>query len=155
MKKNVACVLSLFVIVALVAAAGCSGRAQVTGKVTFTDGTPLTCGVVNFANDTTICKGEIDKTDGTFKMRTFKPGDGVPPGTYKVYITETMKFGDTGNEVKTGDVGFSTIGIATDLVDPKYGNPDESGLSVTVKGSMKYDITLEGQAPEADESAEE
>jgi len=154
MRKNVARLLSLCVIVALVAVAGCSGRAQVSGKVTFADGTPLDCGVVNFANDTTICKGEINKEDGTFKMRTFKPGDGVPPGTYKVYVTETLKFGDSGKEVSTGDVAFSMIGTSTNLVDPKYSNPDESGLTITVKGSMKYDIKLDCAPPAAEESAE-
>lgn len=154
MKKNIGRLFSLVALFALVAVVGCSGRAQVTGKVTFSDGTPLDCGVVNFANDTTICKGEINKEDGTFKMRTFKPGDGVPPGTYKVYVTETIKFGDSGRQVQTGDVAFNMIGASTNLVDPKYSNPDESGLTITVKGSMKYDITLDCAAPATDESAE-
>ncbi len=153
MKKNIGRLFSLVALFALVAVVGCSGRAQVTGKVAFTDGTPLNCGVVNFANDSTICKGEIDK-NGEFRMRTFKPGDGVPPGTYKVYITETLKFGESNRTMQTGDVTVQIMGTTTNILDPKYSNPDESALTITVKGSMKYDITLEGQAPESDEKAE-
>jgi len=145
--------LSLLAVVALVAVAGCSGRAQVTGKVAFSDGTPLDCGVVNFANDTTICKGEINKK-GEYTMRTFKPGDGVPKGSYKVYITETLKFGESAGTMMTGDVETQLLGTTTNILDPKYSNPDESGLTITVQGSQKYDITLEGLPPESDESAE-
>jgi len=145
---------SLLAVVALVAVAGCSGRAQVSGKVTFSDGTPLTCGVVNFTNDSTICKGDINREDGTFKMRTFKPGDGVPPGTYKVYLTQTSDFHDSGKTAQTGDASYTVMGVATSTVPNKYGNPDESGLTVTVKGSMKYDITIEGVAPQSEENAE-
>ncbi|MDO5309736.1 MAG: hypothetical protein Q4G03_09665 [Planctomycetia bacterium] len=128
-------------------AVGC-GKAQVTGKVFFSDGqTPLLCGTVNFVSEDTLCRGEIDKSTGEFKMRTFKPGDGVPPGTYKVYITEAVAFGAGGVTTSTGEASFQTIGTTDNLIDSKYMNPDSSGLTVTVKGSMKYNITLDDNPP--------
>lgn len=126
-----------------VVATGC-GKPKVTGKVTFADGSPLTQGTVNFTDDKIICKGSI-KDDGTFEMRTLKPGDGVPPGSYKVYLTETMRFGDVQQETQTGDATATMLGTTND-VPPKYSNPDQSGLTIDVKGSMTYDITIDPNA---------
>ena len=137
-------------LVAAFVAVGC-GKAKVTGKVYYSDGTtPLKFGVVNFTDGKVLCKGEIDKETGAFAMRTQKPGDGVPPGTYKVYITEAIDFGQ-GTEAKTADVGYTRIGVSQSLISSKYSNPDESGLTVTVSKSMTYDITLEDPAPSAAE----
>ena len=153
MKNNVSKLLALFSVLLLVACVGCGGRSQVHGKVVFSDGSPLTYGTVNFTSGEVMCKGQIEK-DGTFKMRTFKPGDGVPPGTYKVYITDTLQFGDSGQTVTTGNdenaASFSVIGQATNTVPYQYSSPDESPIpQVTVKGSIKdLTITIEGSAPE-------
>ncbi len=125
-----------------VVATGC-GKPKVTGKVTFADGSPLTQGTVNFTDDKIICKGSI-QDDGTFEMRTLKPGDGVPPGTYKVYLTETMRFGDA-VESTSLDATAKMHETVND-VPPKYSNPEQSGLTIDVKGSMKYDITIEPDA---------
>jgi hypothetical protein len=145
MKNNVSKLLACMSVLMLVACLGCGGRAQVHGKVVFSDGSPLTYGTVNFTSGETICKGQIEK-DGTFKMRTFKPGDGVPPGTYKVYITDTLQFGEAGKTVETGTgddaVGFQVIGQASNTIPPAYSNPDQSPFpQVTVKGSVK-DLVL-------------
>ncbi len=125
-----------------VVATGC-GKPKVTGKVTFADGSPLTQGTVNFTDDKIICKGSI-KDDGSFEMRTLKPGDGVPPGTYKVYLTETMRFGDA-VESTSLDTTAKMHETVND-VPPKYSNPEQSGLTIEVKGSMKYDITIDPDA---------
>ena len=125
-----------------VVATGC-GKPKVTGKVTFTDGSPLTQGTVNFTDDKILCKGSIQE-DGTFEMRTLKPGDGVPPGTYKVYLTETMRFGEAieSTSLDTTAVMHNTVND----VPPKYSNPEQSGLTIDVKKSMKYDITIDPDA---------
>ena len=125
-----------------VVATGC-GKPKVTGKVTFTDGSPLTQGTVNFTDDKILCKGSIQE-DGTFEMRTLKPGDGVPPGTYKVYLTETMRFGEAieSTSLDTTAVMHKTVND----VPPKYSNPEQSGLTIDVKKSMKYDITIDPDA---------
>ena len=148
MKKFASKLVALVGVVMLVACAGCGGRVQVSGKVTFSDGTPLTYGTINFANDTTMCKGQIE-SDGTYKMRTFKPGDGVPKGTYKVYITDTMQFGAGGREISTGDASVTMIGQATNTVPDAYSNPDNSPWgTINVSSSMKnHDLVIEADAP--------
>ncbi len=140
-----------FCLLAICVATGC-GKAKVTGRVYFSDGTtPLTVGVVNFTDDKIICKGEINSETGIFEMRTFKPGDGVPPGTYKVYITEATNFG-MGKDVKSvGDASYQVVGAATSLISPKYNIPEQSGLTITVNKSMKYDITLDDPPPKSAE----
>lgn len=147
MNKRASLLVACCLVVALVAT-GC-GNAKVTGKVYFSDGTTLLkVGTVNFTDDKILCKGEINRETGVFEMRTVKPGDGVPPGTYKVYITETLEFG-AGTEARTGDAAYVRIGASKNLIDPKYSNPDQSGLTVTVSKSMTYDITLDAPAPVA------
>lgn len=148
MKNNVSKLVALVGVFMLVACAGCGGRVQVKGTVKFSDGTPLSYGTVNFTNDTTMCKGQIEK-DGSFTMRTFKPGDGVPPGTYKVYITDTLQFGESGAKVKTGDVEMELIGKSSNTVPYEYADPDKSPLgTITVSKSMNQDFVIEGSSPE-------
>ena len=126
---------------------GC-GKCKVRGTVKFADGTPLTGGVVNFTDDEKLFKGEINN-DGTFEMKTVKPGDGIDPGTYKVYLTETLNLVISDKKAKTssldgdGSTEMDVIGKSELTVDPKYSDASTSGLTVTVSKSMKYDITLE------------
>ena len=158
MKNNVSKLLAFVCVVAMIACAGCGGRSQVSGKVVFSDGTPLTYGTVNFTNNEVVCKGQIEK-DGTFKMRTFKPGDGVPAGTYKVFITDTLQFGDAAATATTGNaedknaekVEYSIIGKSTNTVPNEYSVPELSPFEpVTVKGTIKnLTLTIEASAPAA------
>ena len=158
MKNNVSKLLAFVCVVAMIACAGCGGRSQVSGKVVFSDGTPLTYGTVNFTNNEVACKGQIEK-DGTFKMRTFKPGDGVPAGTYKVFITDTLQFGDAAATATTGNaedkgaeaVEYSIIGKSTNTVPNEYSVPELSPFEpVTVKGTIKnLTLTIEASAPAA------
>lgn len=158
MKNNVSKLLAFVCVVAMIACAGCGGRSQVSGKVVFSDGTPLTYGTVNFTNNEVACKGQIEK-DGTFKMRTFKPGDGVPAGTYKVFITDTLQFGEAAGTAKTGNstdknseaVEYSLIGKSTNTVPNEYSVPELSPFEpVTVKGTIKnLTLTIEASAPAA------
>ena len=149
-------IFALLIVASTLVVGGCGGRSQVTGKVTFSDGSPLTFGTVTFANGQTICKGEI-QSDGTYTMRTFKPGDGVPPGTYKIYITDTLQFGDAGKTVTTkaskDDEGaaFQMIGQSKNVIPPEYSNPDLSPLGeITVKGKTTKDLVIEAAAPAAE-----
>jgi hypothetical protein len=74
----------------LLGAAGCGrGLYSVRGKVTYPDGTPLTAGMVVFecqgtANAVTA-RGEL-RGDGSFELGTQSPGDGAPPGKYRVLV---------------------------------------------------------------------
>lgn len=79
------CLTVLFVFLTL---AGCSkGFVPFGGKVTFEeDGSPLTRGVVVFSTDTFQAEGGI-KADGTYRLGSLKINDGLPPGTYKVFLS--------------------------------------------------------------------
>jgi hypothetical protein len=75
----------------LVGAIGCGEqRYAVSGKVAFADGTPLDAGTV--MGETTLADGKKTMvqssigSDGSFSLGTEKPGDGVPPGKYKLLV---------------------------------------------------------------------
>ena len=112
---------------------GCGENVQVSGKVTFEDGTPLSKGTVIFTTGTNQSKAAIE-TDGSYRIGTLNPGDGVPRGTYQVYITGTIELHGA------GPMGMP-LG-ATQLVDSKFTSPETSGLTCEVKGSRTYDITV-------------
>src|ERR1041384_6176679 len=70
--------------------AGCgSKKYPVRGTVTLEDGTPLTRGLVIFerveGGPPLTARGNV-LPDGRYELSTEKPGDGVPPGRYKVAI---------------------------------------------------------------------
>src|SRR5262245_36789853 len=74
----------------LLLVAGCSSRlAEVHGTVTLADGSPLTRGQIVFEGEIdgapVSARGEV-KPDGSYRMSTYRPGDGVPPGKYRVLI---------------------------------------------------------------------
>ena len=75
---------------ALLGAAGCGARlVPVRGKVTFPDGAPLTEGMVVFesvgGDRPVTARGEV-RPDGGYVLGTYRPGDGVPPGRYRVLV---------------------------------------------------------------------
>ena len=94
-------VLSLTVIFVV----GCgSGHVQLGGTVTYDDGTPLTSGGVVFSTDSFMAAGDID-SQGKYRMGSLKETDGLPKGTYKVYIA--------GAEEEISGRMYS-------LIDPRY-----------------------------------
>lgn len=115
--------------VGLVLLAGLSGCGQkfapVTGTVKYTDGKPLTGGMIVFypanGSEALPADGQI-KPDGTFTLRTKKPGDGVMPGEYTVGISGPPIEGDFVEEGTT----------PPPAVDPKFTDPQKSGLKATV-----------------------
>lgn len=133
---------------AMIVLAGCGGKVKVKGHVYYADGSPFPGGVVNFTDDVNVYRGEVS-TDGSFEMRTLKPGDGIAPGTYKVYMTETMLLsGGKAKTTKSGEDGkdemnWEEVGKNASSINPKYNDPEKSGLTVTVTKNMTYDITLE------------
>jgi hypothetical protein len=112
---------------------GCGGgETRVGGTVKFTDGTPLTKGEVLFSNEKYSASGPI-KEDGTFLMGSMKPGDGVPPGTYKVTLG--------------GDAAGSRYANTPALVDAKYFDPTKSGLVCEVEAGKAKDFPITVEAP--------
>ena len=66
--------------------AGCSGNVGLKGTVTFLDDdSPLTVGTVALLKDGKIARGDI-KPDGTYVVGFESERDGLPPGTYQIYI---------------------------------------------------------------------
>src|SRR5436189_6055052 len=79
----------------LLGIAGCGGKDlyPVEGKVEYKDGSDVSVlagGWITFVPtdpevNKTSAQGEI-KTDGSFQMSTYREGDGVVPGKYKVLV---------------------------------------------------------------------
>ena len=111
---------------------GCGKNKRLTGTVTFSDGTPAKSGTVLFRQDNFIAKGEI-QPDGSYKMSSEREKDGIPPGFYQVYVSNIFKPPPSG-----------VMAMPASLVDPKFENPDTSGLTCIIPApGNKYDIVLE------------
>ena len=129
-KKLIACVL----LITGFGLAGCSGNYRLSGKVTFEDGTHATQGMVVFTTETFQATGEI-RQDGTFVVGSEKARDGIPKGTYQVYVTGVGK-------MTTGGMMGNTLFVST--VHDKYAAASTSGLTCTVPApENKYDLVLE------------
>lgn len=123
---------------------------KVTGKVTFSDGSPLTKGTVVFASAEASPTGEI-QSDGTYALRSYEADDGAPAGSYKVFLSGPI-FGSDEEEkepVDSEDAELETYDEETEgevgeaLIHRKFSAPDTSELTCEVKGKMAFDITVE------------
>ena len=124
-------------ILPLVIAVGCGGdAATVTGTVKLADGTPLTSGMMTFESATTNVVGNIDE-QGRFSLFQARPGDRVPPGTYRGLV-----FYDTSAQESSRREGDRSSFLP---FPEKYASFDTSGLTLTVepKKAVHLDIVLE------------
>ena len=123
-------------------AVGCGGNASVTGKVTLTDGTPVTVGDVIFKTSDQMARGKI-QADGTYALET-GGNKGVPPGTYMVSIgVSPTVVPPAPNPAGGPPVGRPQISMPTIPFAEKYRSPATSGLTCEVKGRTTFNITLE------------
>lgn len=111
----------------------------VTGVVS-SEGKPVPGATVMF-NPAAGGHGAIAVTDpaGRYKLTTFKPGDGVVPGDYKVAITKTVLGG-------AADAN-SPMAVAPDprnVLPAKYADDSTSGFTATVeaKPDNTFDFAL-------------
>jgi hypothetical protein len=107
--------------------AGCgSGLAPVNGTLAWADGTPakeLEGGEIVFENvEKKISARGVIAADGTFKLRTNGAEDGCPVGTFTVAVVEFRK-----NANAAGTL------LMPALMDPKFGEMKQSGLTATVQ----------------------
>ena len=125
MVKNSFFLFQLLLVLALV---GCGNNASLKGKVLFSDDkSPVPTGTVCFEKDNFLARG-ILKPDGTYVVSSLKQGDGLPPGTYRVYISDADKpIGE--------DSGGTTI--YESLIDEKFANVNTSGITIDVTPSTK------------------
>ncbi|MDO4558957.1 MAG: hypothetical protein Q4C47_08325 [Planctomycetia bacterium] len=134
----------------LAAVVGCGGGSTVTGKVTFSDGTPLTIGRVVFDDGTTSAVGELNE-NGEFSMRAGS-GGGIPDGTYRVTVVGAMKedpslLEEAKKHHDPRDPDEPSAPLVS-LIDPKFWAPTTSGLTCEVTGSRTFDITVEAPGPD-------
>lgn len=129
----------LMLLLTILAGCGGGGNVPLTGTVTFSDdGTPVPMGVVSFLNAGKVANGPI--RDGSYVVGFEKEANGLPPGSYQVYVTA-----EKSTELEPGSGTFSY----EHLIDRKYGNPDTSNLSIEVNSSTKtFDIVVD-RAPAA------
>ena len=126
MSRNILSRARPFAVLLLAAlAAGCgSGRYPVEGRVAYEDGAPVDAGTV--IGEATVdgvpvsAQGTI-APDGSFKMGTERPGDGVPPGSYR-FVVMPVPLPD----------GPSAAGKVL-AVDGKFSKFDSSGIKLDVK----------------------
>jgi hypothetical protein len=113
---------------------GCGPKMYpVKGAVTLDGGAPLAKGLVIFerveGGPPLTARGNV-QADGRYELSTERPGDGVPPGRYKVAI----------NPLDTSDVPDE---MKTLPFDNKYLNLNTSGLECEVKAGVNdYNIKL-------------
>lgn len=120
---------------------GCNDQQPLTGKVTFDDGSPVTVGTVVFSSDKVQSFGVI-KPDGTYSVSTSQTNDGLPPGTYTVYLSGVDDIQK--KKVVGGDGSESEEDVRTSLIDPKFTSSTTSGLTFTVDGKTKtFDIKVD------------
>jgi len=111
----------IFSLLSLVCMLGCGGLGSgggynVGGKVTFPGGKPLTRGQVTFTSGYFTGTGDVFGESGTYSI-----SGPVPAGKYKVAVQASDN----------------------SLIDPKYNDPETSGLVCEVKGPTGFDIQVE------------
>jgi len=142
-------ILGWVVVAVVFCAAGCSNKVQVSGKVTFPDGSPLTVGKVSFETESFVATGTL-KEDGTYILGTDSERDGIPRGTYKVYVAGAMQ------QIGTQDMAVQTAGAGGGMerstmemplfvpaVAPRFSKADTSGITCEVKKSMTFNFEVE------------
>ena len=123
-------------VILLIFLSGCSNHVPLRGTVTFSDdGSPLPSGSVIFETDSFSAVGPI-QPDGTYRLGSLKENDGIPPGTYQVYVQGVVQA-----NLSLGGAGAP---VAELLVDPKFTSPKTSGLvfEVTSK-NRQFDFSVD------------
>lgn len=145
------------------ACAGCfrTRNVHVTGTVKFADGTPLTIGQICFYDGYYLGRGDFDK-DGRYELRMYRKNDGIPRGSYQVYIASALTFAKDDlaeiekkqykdeDDERYGTIRLGKVAKLVELVDRQYTNPDTSGWFVEVKKNSKFDFVVypPGKVPE-------
>ncbi|MDR1492260.1 MAG: hypothetical protein LBT05_06030 [Planctomycetaceae bacterium] len=127
--------LALFLLLLLLSMIGC-GDVKVEGKVTFSDGTPLSTGKIIFEDATHTFTAKI-REDGTFRLGKLKDGEGIPAGRYKVGVGEafTEKF-----------PAADKPPVVKHLIVSKFRSPQTSGIEYDIQ-KKTTDISIIVEKP--------
>ena len=129
-------------ILILVVAACCGSNCSVSGKVTFPDGTPMTTGEVVFETPAIMARGKI-QNDGTYSLSSGEL-KGVPKVSYQVCISGFAPKIEMASPSTDGrPSGPPKVTPPVIPVAKKFLSPATFGLTCEVKGSTKYNITVE------------
>ena len=108
---------------------GCDTNVGLKGKVIFSDDrSPVPTGIVCFEMDNFLARGIINP-DGTFVVGSLKAKDGLPKGTYRVYVSGAKKV----IEPEKGG-----LEILEPLIDEKFTSGITSGIAIDVTPSTKF-----------------
>jgi len=113
--------------------AGCgAGLQPVRGTVKLPDGKPAAGRQVVFEGGPegrkVSARGDV-QTDGSFELSTNKPGDGVPPGKYKVQVNPPPMINPEAAYVSP--------------FNAKYSNFQTSGLEFEVKAGQRNEFPIQ------------
>ncbi|MDR0338326.1 MAG: hypothetical protein LBI18_14715 [Planctomycetaceae bacterium] len=135
MKKS----LFFSFLLTLILLTGCGDKVGLGGKVTFSDdGSPLGVGTVCFETDTYLARGTL-KADGSYVVGSLSEKDGLPAGSYRVYISGAER-----------EVGQDKEGMAMmePLIDTKFSSGSTSELTLDVTASTKnFDFKVDRYVP--------
>ena len=142
-----------WVLLAALAAAGCgeSGASSlermrtvpVSGRVAYR-GKPLANVAVTFQSvDGKVSATATTDASGAFRLTTYAPDDGAPPGSYKV----TVASGGAAREIEPGVLApvpeDGDAGAPKSPVPVRYADPTRSDLTADVKESGANRFTFE------------
>jgi len=119
---------------------GCGNKVSLKGRVVYSDDqSPVPAGSVCFETDTYVARGTL-KPDGTFVVGSLRENDGLPTGTYRVYIVGAEKvIGHTGDGME----------LFEPLIDNKYTKSSTSEITIDLTRSTKdFLITVDRYQPE-------
>lgn len=133
-------ILLFAVIPVFLIATGCNSNLDVSGRVTFKDGDPLPKGVVTFQSDKHVATGILDE-NGRYRLGSYKKNDGIPAGTYKVFISGAYVLKEPGSVEPESDEPADIP-----LIDESYATWEKTPLSCDVTKKTTYDFEVEPYA---------
>lgn len=116
---------------------GGPGTYPVSGRVTFADGSPLTKGVVVFASPSGNARGSLDE-EGRYVLGTVTTTDGAAAGSYRIFLAGPIFEDSKGNATEYSE----NLEQSEALVDVKFSDPTNSGLTCEVTGRTTFDFTV-------------
>jgi hypothetical protein len=127
------CIPAIAVLLGVVAGCG-AGMTPVRGKVTLPDGKPAASSQVVFESaegDKKIsARGDVS-ADGSYELSTNKPGDGVPPGKYRVAVIPPPMLDAEGPQVSPFNGKYSKFETSGLEFEVKPGSSNEFPIQLT------------------------
>lgn len=143
------CIFGTFVCILVAGGCGQSGprTIPVSGRVTYQDAA-VPSGLIMFlpASDLECRPGRaFIQSDGRYQATTIKKGDGLMAGEYRVSIMPAPLPNDDAQKKGAGAGGSSGGNRTSPTIPSRYGNPETSGLKLTVDASangITFDMPL-------------